>query len=298
MSFNPFFEYLSLERKYSPKTIIAYENDLNSFKKFCKKAFEIIYIDKADYTHIRAWIVELVNAGISNATVNRKISSLNTYYKFLMKIQAIKSNPLQRHKALKTKSTIQLPFSESEISETLNPSNFDKNFEGYRDFLILEMLYSTGVRRQELIGLKINNIDFSNKTIKVLGKRNKERFIPLIDSSIQLIHTYLEFREKIENIIDEDYLFLTISGKKMYDKLVYRITKKYFELFSSKVKKSPHILRHSFATHLLNNGADLNSVKDLLGHSSLAATQVYTNRSIEEVKKIFKKSHPRSKSKN
>ena len=298
MSFNPFFEYLSLERKYSPKTIIAYKNDLNSFKKFCKKTFEIIHIDRVDYTHIRAWIVELVNAGISNATVNRKISSLNTYFKFLMKIQAIKSNPLQRHRALKTKSTIQLPFSESEISDTLDPSNFDKNFEGYRDFLILEMLYSTGVRRQELIGLKINSIDFSNKTIKVLGKRNKERFIPLIDSSIQLIHAYLEFREKLENIIDEDYLFLTNSGKKMYDKLVYRITKKYFELFSSKVKKSPHILRHSFATHLLNNGADLNSVKDLLGHSSLAATQVYTNRSIEEVKKIFKKSHPRSKSKN
>ena len=298
MSFNSFFDYLSLERRYSPKTIIAYKNDLNSFKNFCKKTFDIIYIDKANYKHIRAWIVELVNVGISNATVNRKISSLNTYYKFLIKIQVINSNPLQRHKALKTKSTIQLPFSESEISETLDPNNFDKNFQGYRDFLILEMLYCTGIRRQELIGLKINSINFSNKTIKVLGKRNKERFIPLIDSSIQLIHAYLQFREQIENIIDEDYLFLTISGKKMYDKLVYRITKKYFELFSSKVKKSPHILRHSFATHLLNNGADLNSVKDLLGHSSLAATQVYTNRSIEEVKKIFKKSHPRSKGKN
>ena len=199
------------------------------------------------------------------------------------------------HKSLKTKSTIQLPFSETEISNVLNPLNFDKSFEGYRDFLILELLYTTGIRRQELIDLKIQNIDYSNKRIKVLGKRNKERYIPLISSTIESIDKYLKYRDGLKNIKSNDKLFLTSKGKSIYDNLVYRITKKYFSGFSTKSKKSPHILRHSFATHLLNNGADLNSVKDLLGHTSLAATQVYTNRSIEEIKKVFKKTHPRNK---
>ena len=173
--------------------------------------------------------------------------------------------------------------------------NFKNSFEGCRDYLVLELLYTTGIRRQELIDLKIQNIDYSNRRIKVLGKRNKERYIPLIESSLSSIKKYLEYRNKLKNIKSNDTLFLTSKGKKIYDNLVYRITKKYFSGFSTKLKKSPHILRHSFATHLLNNGADLNSVKDLLGHTSLAATQVYTNRSIEEIKKVFKKSHPRNK---
>ena len=232
---------------------------------------------------------------ISNTSINRKISSLNSYYKFLLKIGDIKINPLIEHKSLKTKSTIQLPFSETEISNVLNPLNFDKSFEGHRDFLILELLYTTGIRRQELIDLKIQNIDYSNKRIKVLGKRNKERYIPLISSTIESIDKYLKYRDGLKNIKSNDKLFLTSKGKSIYDNLVYRITKKYFSGFSTKSKKSPHILRHSFATHHLNNGADLNSVKDLLGHTSLAATQVYTNRSIEEIKKVFKKTHPINK---
>jgi integrase/recombinase XerC len=161
--------------------------------------------------------------------------------------------------------------------------------------LILEILYSTGIRRQELINLKSKNIDINNKTIKVFGKRKKERYIPLIKSTIILIKQYLEFRKELNFKVNNEYFFITSKGKKIYDNLVYRITKKYFSKYSTKQKKSPHILRHSFATHLLNNGADLNSVKDLLGHTSLAATQVYTNRSIEEMKKVFKKSHPRNK---
>ena len=224
-----------------------------------------------------------------------QISSLNSYYKFLLKTGDIKINPLNEHKALKTKSTIQLPFSENEILNALNSKNFKNSFEGSRDYLVLELLYTTGIRRQELIDLKIQNIDYSNSRIKVLGKRNKERYIPLIDSSLSSIKKYLEFRNELKNIKSNDTLILTSKGKKIYDNLVYRITKKYFSDFSTKLKKSPHILRHSFATHLLNNGADLNSVKDLLGHTSLAATQVYTNRSIEEIKKVFKKSHPRNK---
>jgi len=295
MEFSSFLDYLKFEKKYSQKTIIAYKNDLKSFQLFNHNKFEQKDIKQVNYSQIRTWVVKLVADKISNGTINRKISSLNSYYKFLLKTGDIKINPLNEHKALKTKSTIQLPFSETEITNVLNPSNFDKSFEGYRDFLILELLYTTGMRRQELIDLKIQNIDYSNKRIKVLGKRSKERYIPLISSTIESIDKYLKYRDELKNLKGNDKLFLTSKGKKIYDNLVYRITKKYFSGFSSKSKKSPHILRHSFATHLLNNGADLNSVKDLLGHTSLAATQVYTDRSIEEIKKVFKKTHPRNK---
>ena len=295
MGLSSFLDYLQLEKKYSQKTIIAYKNDLKSFQDFNHNKFDQKNIKGVNYSQIRSWIVSLVGDKISNTSINRKISSLNSYYKFLLKIGDIKINPLNEHKALKTKSTIQLPFSETEISNVLNPLNFDKSFEGQRDYLILELLYTTGIRRQELIDLKIQNIDYSNKRIKVLGKRNKERYIPLISSTIESIDKYLNYRCELKNIKCNDKLFLTSRGKSIYDNLVYRITKKYFTGFSTKSKKSPHILRHSFATHLLNNGADLNSVKDLLGHTSLAATQVYTNRSIEEIKKVFKKTHPRNK---
>lgn len=295
MEFNAFLDYLSLEKKYSPKTITAYKSDLNSFKSFNKNKFNQKKIKDVVYTQIRSWIISLVENGVSNSTINRKISSLNSYYKFLIKVGSINKNPLIQHKALKTKSIIQLPFSELEVSSVLNENNFKKSFDGLRDYLILEMLYTTGIRRQELIDLKIENIDFFNRRVKVLGKRNRERYIPLIESTTKLIKSYIEIRKNIKSSKSNSFLFLTSKGKKIYENLVYRVTKKYFSDYSSKHKKSPHILRHSFATHLLNNGADLNSVKELLGHTSLAATQVYTNRSIDEIKKVFKKTHPRNK---
>ncbi|MFL2607814.1 MAG: tyrosine-type recombinase/integrase [Flavobacteriaceae bacterium] len=290
-----FFEYLKIEKNYSPKTIIAYLNDINSFKEFISDEFQQSSLIKVNYSQIRSWIVLLVNSGISNKTINRKISSLNSFYKFLKKIGVNKINPLNEHKSLKTKSIVQIPFSKSEVSSVLNPENFTKDFDGVRDNLILEILYCTGIRRNELINLKINNIDLANQRIKVLGKRNKERYIPILNSTVQLLNSYLELRNKLNFINDKDFLLITSRGKKIYENLVNRVTKKYFSKYSSKLKKSPHILRHSFATHLLDNGADLNSVKDLLGHTSLAATQIYTNRSIEEIKKVFKKTHPRNK---
>tara|TARA_A200000113_G_scaffold223599_1_gene239563 strand:+ start:2249 stop:3130 length:882 start_codon:yes stop_codon:yes gene_type:complete len=290
-----FFEYLKIEKNYSPKTIIAYQNDINSFKEFISDEFQQSSLIKVNYSQIRSWIVLLVNSGISNKTINRKISSLNSFYKFLKKIGVNKINPLNEHKSLKTKSIVQIPFSKSEVSSVLNPENFTKDFDGVRDNLILEILYCTGIRRNELINLKINNIDLANQRIKVLGKRNKERYIPILNSTVQLLNSYLELRNKLNFINDKDFLLITSRGKKIYENLVNRVTKKYFSKYSSKLKKSPHILRHSFATHLLDNGADLNSVKDLLGHTSLAATQIYTNRSIEEIKKVFKKTHPRNK---
>tara|TARA_B110000014_G_scaffold258606_1_gene244985 strand:+ start:1435 stop:2322 length:888 start_codon:yes stop_codon:yes gene_type:complete len=295
MSIKSFIDYLQLEKKYSPNTIKAYENDIMSFSDYNKNEFDQSSISKVDYSQLRSWIVKLVESKISNRSINRKISSLNTYYKFLLKIEKIKKNPLDNHRALKTKKIIQLPFSEKEVISALDINNFQNSFEGKRDRLIIEMLYSTGIRRIELIDLKIKDIDFSSKRIKVLGKRNKERFIPMLKSTISLINEYMDYRNELNRIKSKDFLFLTSKGEKIYENLVYRITNKYFDYVSTKVKKSPHILRHSFATHLLNNGADLNAVKDLLGHSSLAATQVYTNRSIEEIKKVYSNTHPRNK---
>ena len=295
MSIKSFIDYLQLEKKYSPNTIKAYENDIMSFSDYNKNEFDQSSISKVDYSQLRSWIVKLVESKISNRSINRKISSLNTYYKFLLKIEKIEKNPLDNHRALKTKKIIQLPFSEKEVISALDINNFQNSFEGKRDRLIIEMLYSTGIRRIELTDLKIKDIDFSSKRIKVLGKRNKERFIPMLESTISLINEYMDYRNELNRIKSKDFLFLTSKGEKIYENLVYRITNKYFDYVSTKVKKSPHILRHSFATHLLNNGADLNAVKDLLGHSSLAATQVYTNRSIEEIKKVYSNTHPRNK---
>src|SRR5690606_5850139 len=225
----------------------------------------------------------------------RKVSALNTYYKFLQKVGDIKLNPLTKHKALKTSKKIQIPFSESEINTAIDELYYEDGFEGVRDKLIIELFYSTGIRRIELVELKLASIDFQNKTLHVLGKRNKERLVPLLSSVTESLHGYLKTRSELKTLVDCDTLFLTKNGVKIYETLVYRIINDYFSKASSKVKKSPHILRHSFATHLLNEGADLNAVKELLGHSSLAATQVYTHNSIAELKKVHINAHPRSK---
>jgi len=295
MFFKAFTDYLLLEKKYSPLTINAYQKDLESFQKFNHEQFNEAQIKSANYSQIRSWIIFLVESGISNRSINRKISSLNTYYKFLLKIDGLEINPLAKHKALKTSKKVQIPFSEKEISSVLDDFNFDDSFEGIRDKLIIELFYSTGIRRIELVQLKIVDIDLSNHTLKVLGKRNKERILPLLNTVIDTIKKYLVKRLELQTINNKEYLFLTKKGIKIYETLVYRIINDYFSRASTKVKKSPHILRHSFATHLLNQGADLNAVKELLGHSSLAATQIYTHNSIAELKKVYAKTHPRNK---
>ncbi len=295
MSFKTFIDYLLLEKKYSVHTLIAYRRDLETFHEFNKDRFKDKTINKVNYSQIRSWIIHMVDFGISNRSINRKISSLNSYYKFLLKVEMIKVNPLAKHKALKTSKKIQIPFSEKEVVTVLDGFNFDDSFEGIRDKLIIELFYSTGIRRIELVQLKLKDVDVTNKTLKVLGKRNKERFLPLLDTVLKALETYIRKRNTLEIIQDKDILFLTKKGNKVYETLVYRIINDYFSKASTKVKKSPHILRHSFATHLLNQGADLNAVKELLGHSSLAATQVYTHNSITELKKVYAKSHPRNK---
>lgn len=294
MTFKSFSDYLSLEKNYSLHTINAYVRDLENFSDFCKEEYGERKIDNVNYSQIRSWIIKLVETNISNRSINRKISSLNSYFKFLLKIESIKVNPLVKHKALKTEKKIQIPFSQEEVKSVLTDFTFDNTFEGLRDKSIIELFYSTGIRRIELINIKLPDLNFEKKTLKVLGKRNKERILPLLDSSIDTLKKYLAERNKLPIVSDKSMLFLTKKGVKIYETLVYRIINEYFSFASSKLKKSPHILRHSFATHLLNQGADLNAVKELLGHTSLAATQVYTHNSIAELKKVYAKSHPRN----
>jgi len=297
MSFKPFIDYLLLEKNYSSHTITSYNKDLESFGEFILNEYQSNTIDQVNYSQIRNWIVTLVDNGISNRSVNRKISSLNAYYKFLLKTETITVNPLAKHKALKTSKKVQIPFSEQEMSVVLDELASETDFEGLRNKLIVELFYATGIRRIELIQIKLSDIDFHNKTLKVLGKRNKERYIPLISSVIDSLNAYMIERNSLIFIKDKNHLFLTKKGLKIYETLVYRIINDYFSKASSKVKRSPHILRHSFATHLLNQGANLNAVKELLGHSSLAATQVYTHNSIAELKKVYSNTHPRSNKK-
>ncbi len=296
MAFTAFIDYLDLEKKYSKLTVKAYHTDLKAFQAFVEATYDQDHITTVNYAQIRTWIVFLVESGITNRSINRKISSLNTYYKFLLKIGTLQENPLSKHKALKTSKKIQVPFSEEEVKTVIDALHHDDSFEGVRNKLIIELFYSTGMRRIELVALQLTDVDLSLKTVKVLGKRNKERIIPLLQSVRDTLSLYLEKRNALEDVKDVSHLFLTKKGIKIYETLVYRVINDYFSLASSKVKKSPHILRHSFATHLLNQGADLNAVKELLGHTSLAATQVYTHNSIAELKKIHLKAHPRSKS--
>ena len=295
MYIKAFTDYLLLEKKYALHTVKAYKKDIESFKEFCISEFQVSNLKEVNYSEIRSWIVSLSQNEISNRSINRKLSALNSFYKFLLKTETIQINPLAKHKALKTSKKVQIPFSQTEIENVLNLLDFDDSFEGLRDKLIIELFYSTGIRRIELVQLKLSDINLSQKTLKVLGKRNKERYLPLLNSVLKTINEYILKREEIINSQNSEYVFLTSKGNKIYETLVYRVINSYFSKASTKVKKSPHILRHSFATHLLNQGADLNAVKELLGHSSLAATQIYTHSNIAELKKVYAKSHPRNK---
>lgn len=292
MPIKSFLEYLSFEKKYSTHTITAYKNDLSSFQQFCNKEFDNLNIVEVNYSQVRSWIVSLVDSGVSNRSINRKVSSLKSFYKFLQKIQQVKENPIAKHQALKVAKRVQVPFSEKEIKEVIALLNSGNDYKSIRDRLIVELLYSTGMRRNELIQIKLSDVDLSNGNLKVLGKRNKERFIPLLKSVQNSLQEYILIRSELNPSID--YLFFTDKQNKLYPTLVYRIINEYFSTVSTKVKKSPHVLRHSFATHLLNEGADLNSVKELLGHSSLASTQVYTHSSLGTLKEVYNRAHPRS----
>lgn len=289
-----FQDYLLKEKNYSLHTALAYVKDLEFFQTFLEDNQEKILLEDISYVFIRNWIVNMVENGLSNSTINRKIASLKSFYKFLLKTKQIEISPLSKHKALKSPKKIQIPFSENELDLVLNHIKYKDGFEGLRDKLIIDLFYSTGIRRSELIGLKLSDVDLNNGVLKVLGKRNKQRIIPVLNVISSQIKTYLKERSALEYIRDKDYLFLLSGGNKINETFVYRLINCYFSNASEKVKKSPHMLRHTFATHMLNQGADLNSIKELLGHSSLASTQVYTHSSLSELKNVYKNAHPRN----
>ncbi|MBW1298778.1 tyrosine-type recombinase/integrase [Aquimarina litoralis] len=295
MFIKEFVDYLLLEKKYSKHTVTAYQTDLESFSNFYLQEYGNEDMSKSNYSQIRSWIVSLVDKDVSNRTINRKVSSLKAYYRFLLKLEIIEKSPLAKHQALKVSKKMQIPFSDTEVDDVLKVLEEGRDFKSVRDRLIVELFYATGMRRIELVNLKVSDIDFNACLVKVVGKRNKERYVPLIPSIIETAKLYLELRKDVVGVDGNLELLLTEKGVKIYEMLVYRIINSYFSKVSSKVKRSPHILRHSFATHLLNEGADLNAVKELLGHSSLAATQVYTYQSVAQLAKVYKKSHPRNK---
>lgn len=286
-------DYLVKEKNYSPLTVRAYLDDINSFQDYLNQ--QSISLEEVVYSNIRNWIVVLIEQNISTTSVNRKVSALKSFYKFLLKVKQISVNPLLKHKSLKTAKKVQIPFSEKEMKDVLLDNDYSNDFESIRNRFILELFYTTGIRRAELINLKLNSISETQKTIRVIGKRNKERIIPLLECTLDLFKNYKIQRNKLEKINDVEMLILSKTGNKVSESFVYRLINDYFSTVSKKEKKSPHVLRHSFATHLLNNGADLNSVKELLGHASLSSTQIYTHSSLAELKKIYQEAHPRNK---
>ena len=294
MSLNSFIEYLVKERNYSNNTIIAYKNDLEVFQKFCQKEFNHKNLKTSNYSFIRSWVVSLVESGLSNRSINRKVSVLRSYFNFLLKIGEIDKSPLKNHKPLKEEKKVQVPFSEKEINLLLEGDFFKKDYEGTMIKTLIELFYSTGLRLSEVTNLKRTSVDLVNKKIKVLGKRNKERIIPIIESLKNQLLKFQELKKQIINGPESEFFFVNEKNIKLKNIYVYKVVNNYLNKVSTKSKRSPHMLRHSFATHLLNHGADINSVKELLGHASLAATQIYTHTSMEKIKSIYKKSHPRN----
>lgn len=289
-----FFKYLQYEKRYSPKTITSYQTDIQQFSKFLETSYDEKCPELATYGTIRSWVVSLVEAKLDPRSINRKIACLRSFFKFCLKQEAIEKDPMQKIKVLKTSKKLPNFVHEEDMTKLLDHIEFETTLEGWRDRLIIELFYGTGIRLSELIGLKDQNVNLHERTIKVLGKRNKERVIPFSKSIVSIIEGYRMVRDREVNKKDHHFLFVSNSGKPVYPMMVYRLVRKYLDKFTSVEKRSPHVLRHSFATHLLNKGAEINAVKDLLGHTSLAATQVYTHNSMEKLKKVFDQAHPKA----
>lgn len=289
-----FLDHLKFQKRYSENTIISYETDLTAFSYFLLNEFPGTEIDEVKPTFIRTWLAGLKEKGISSKTINRKISSLRSFYKFLLKNEAVKVNPVTGIISPKMPKRLPQFVAEKDTEKLFSEIEFAEGLKGFTEMLVLKVLYNTGIRKSELIGLQEHNIDRMNSTVKVLGKGNKERIIPVSRELINEMKLYSEEKKKLIGNKGHNHFFVNQRGVKLDPKQVYNIARKYIGQVTTINKKSPHILRHSFATHLMNNGADINAVKELLGHSSLAATQIYTHTGIEQLKEVYKKAHPKA----
>lgn len=288
-----FYDYISSIKRYSPHTLKAYKTDLLQFQDYCQDIYNINSDTEVTYSIVRSWLASLVDAGMSSRSINRKLSSLKVYYRYLQKEGLISENPLLRAASLTIPQRLPVFATRSEMESALSGENSGPGFAERRDMLVVEIFYCTGLRLSELINLKISDIDTSALTLKVTGKGNKQRIIPVIPGLMKLIDEYIAVRSEVAQPGVRE-LIVTNSGKKSYPVFIYRIVTAILKGAGVKGRKSPHILRHTFASHLLNEGADLFAIKELLGHSSLAATQVYTHISIEKLKSIYKHAHPRA----
>lgn len=286
-----FFDYLTYEKKYSAHTINSYKNDINQFLEFINPQQDSISISEINYQQIRAWVASLIKDKIASRSVNRKLSSLKSFFKYLQRQQIIDINPMSKISGPKTPKRLPVFVDEHQMEDLFSEVQFEEGFDGIRDRLILDLFYQTGIRRSELTHLKEVDVDLFNSTIKVLGKRNKERIIPISLDLKRNLESYLQVKK--EQNLSNPMLLVSEKGHTLSEQKVYTIVKKYLSQVTTIQKKSPHVLRHTFATHLLNNGADINAVKDLLGHANLSATQVYTHNTIEKLKKSYKQAHPR-----
>ncbi len=294
MQTTSFLQYIEFEKRYSRHTLDAYERDLFQFSTYIRITFNITSAVQVEHEHIRSWIVSMMNEGLSPRSINRKLSSLKTYFKFLQKKEVVRKNPMAKVIAPKTKKRLPVALDQRTTKALFEEVVFGDSFSERRNQLILEILYQTGMRRSELIFLETANINFEKKYLKVLGKGNKERLIPFSDKLQGLMKEYLLVRKNTFGENDIPYLLLTDKGNQLYPKFVYSVVHKYLSIYTKLEQKSPHVLRHSFATHLTENGAELNAVKELLGHANLSATQIYTHQTMEQLRKVYQQAHPKA----
>ncbi|MFM6924137.1 MAG: tyrosine-type recombinase/integrase [Ferruginibacter sp.] len=294
LSIQDFLDYLSFQKRYSPHTIISYSNDLTGFFDYLAIQFGETTLNEIKPAFIRSWLAELKQQGMESKSINRKISTLKSFFKYQLRQQTILVSPMTAIISPKVNKRLPQFVDKKDMTTLLSHVEFPDTWEGKTDDLILQLFYNTGMRQAELTGLKEAAVSKANSTIKVLGKGNKERIIPVSNQLIQKMQEYMDEKRKQHAVVDKEVLLVTASGKKLYPRYVYNAVNKYLALITTIDKKSPHVLRHTFATHLMNNGADLNAVKELLGHSSLAATQIYTHNTIEKLKNIHKKAHPKA----
>lgn len=293
MLIESFLDYLQYERNYSEKTVLAYGEDIKQLREFAQEEYGKFDPLEVEAELIREWIVSLMDRGYTSTSVNRKLSSLRTFYKYLLKQGEVVVDPLCRIKGPKNKKTLPVFLKESEMNRLLDETDFGKGFKGCRDRLVIEMFYATGMRLSELIGLDNKDVDFSASLLKVTGKRNKQRLIPFGDELRDLMLGYIDIRNETIPVRSEAF-FIKEDGRRLYKNLVYNLVKRNLSKVATLKKKSPHVLRHTFATTMLNNGAELGAVKEILGHESITTTEVYTHATFEELKKVYKQAHPRA----